>query len=155
MKNNDTLPTATEILRRNLLYRMMGRVTGDDMDEIVDAAKAKAKAGDAKFTKIIFDMVKAESPAPATTFNNSAVYIEGQRVDAIVELRKLIVALMSFVGPQTTEEIASRFHIPGENALQAIQCDLFTRQGQKWILTAKAREGIIDMPARVLSAQPE
>ncbi len=142
---------AIDALRRNLLYAMLGGVAEMDMKEIVEKQVAKAKEGDTKSAKLIIDMVGANT----RNESRSAHIVEtGGIVDYKVEIRKLIVCLIAFNGPQTTEDVAARLHLTGAVAIDSLMCGWFTKDGGKWALTNEARTRVLDVQARVISDDP-
>lgn len=152
MKQHDRIPElpAIEGLRRNLLYRMVGAVSGDDMAEIVNAQKEKAMEGDTKAAKLIMDMAKEPSPS-TTNISQSTIFMDGSRANLIVHARVLIAMLINLTGPKTTEDVAISRGLSGEDAVAALQCEWFTRDGGKWCLTNKGRTEALEMPSAKLA----
>lgn len=131
---------AIDALRRNLLYSMISGISGEDMAQIVAMQVDKAKEGDSKAAKLIMDTIDSAKSRES--------YVEaGAIVDYKVEIRKLIACLIAFDGPKTTEEVASRLHLPGTIAIDSLMCQWFTREGGKWHITNAARTQFIEVKA--------
>lgn len=141
--------SAIDALRRNLLYAMLQNISEADMGEIVKAQMEKAKAGDTKSAKMIVDMLSA-SPAPSPS-RERYIADAGGIVDYKLEIRKLIVCLIAFNGPQSTEDIAARLHLTGMVAMDALTCGWFNRDGGKWTLTNDARTKVLDVNAKLIA----
>ena len=150
----ESTPTsAIDALRRNLLYAMLNGVSEDDMGEIVSKQVEKAKNGDGKSAKLLIDMVGARQPSP--NIRETVIREAGGVVDYKLEVRKLIVCLIAFQGPQTTEDVASRLHLTGMIAMDALTCGWFVREGGKWGLTNEARTKVLDVQARLFKTLPD
>lgn len=148
----DAVPVvAIEALRRNLLYAMLGGVAETEMKEIVEKQVEKAKEGDTKSAKLIIDMVGAGQRPES---RSSHIVEAGGIVDYKVEIRKLIVCLIAFQGPQTTEDVAARLHLTGAVAIDSLMCGWFSREGGKWGLTNEARTRVLDVQAKIISDEP-
>jgi hypothetical protein len=143
---------ATECLRRNLLHRMLESISTDDMGDIVAAQVTKAKGGDSRAAKLITEMLSMPTAGTDRSVNvQQTVVASGLAVDGIVEARKHIAVMIALTGPVTTEDVAMRMHIAGEHAIRALQCEWFARENGRWHITNKARDEVIDAPARSLA----
>lgn len=136
---------ATEVLRRNLLYRMLGAVTGDDMEAIVNKQKEKALNGDARSAKLLMDMVGAfgSSAGPQPSVNVNQTTIVGHQVDPAFMSglqRNIVCVLIALKNEPCTEGLLA-VHTRAlctdvEKALE--RPEWFVRKGAKWMLTEKA-----------------
>lgn len=149
---------ATEALRRNLLHAMFDSVSTDDVQQLMEDTKTKAKAGVFKEKKLIFDILLASGSAVQSDRSvnvQQAVVVQDGKQDYLTDLRKDVVNLIRREGPLKIEQIAEYTSLPAIHVAKALDSHWFEMEGDGWHITNKARTEVIDAMHAHFYGMPE
>jgi hypothetical protein len=135
---------AHEAKRRSLLRAMFDAVDEEDMDAIVKAQVAKARAGDLKSAKYLTDMVQAESAGGSTVYMQQAIVAGHDQALFVSDLRKRAAAVIAVEGPMKTGELTRHIGCSMVQIEEAIGgFPWFEKEPDGWHLSNEGRNELL------------
>jgi len=141
------MPTPAESRQAVRRLTTLGRITDEDVQDILGAQIKKAKAGDTAAAKLILDYTIGRADQKPTSVNVENLVIE-QQPEAVpkskAKARHRIAEIIATNGPLTARVIAVRSGLRPDVVESCLEHDWFEEEQDGWHITNAARAEVME-----------